>query len=450
MFLNSQEHMPGNARIHRNNQKRRTEKPLDKLTGKRLLILGGAGQTLKVVNTAHEMGIYVIVTDRSVNFKVRELADECLPYSVKDVEGLSKWLDSNKVDGILNFNIDAAQTTQLALCTKYGFPCYGAKEQYDIFTNKNNFKQFCQRNGLDIIPEYTEEDVINDRAEYPILIKPADSSGSRGNTVCYSKEEALEAIRFALQESYSSSVIIEKFMAGYHDFAVTYYTVDGVPHLTRVGDRYVGRIEDGLNRQCICGVYPSKYTQFYLDRYDEKMKTMIRNAGVINGPTFFQGFIDGDKIRWYDPAIRFSGGEYEQYYKTLIGLDLMRATIVYALTGKNDIAAEKIDGTCWLNGYHAVQLLIDVGPGTITTLTGIEEIRALPEVAVVTLKHKAGDVIARTGDINQRIAEIVITMQGDLQSVHDVVRRVQSLLRVEDENGNDMLVSQFDAARLLD
>ena len=128
-----------------------------KKIGKRLLILGGAVQCLKVVEAAKKMGVHTIVTDISEDCPAKLAADEALPYSVTDTEALLNWCKKNPVDGILNFCIDYAQITHQKLCSALGFPCFGNAEQYKILTDKAVFKDYCKKNGVDVIPEYEED-----------------------------------------------------------------------------------------------------------------------------------------------------------------------------------------------------------------------------------------------------------------------------------------------------
>ena len=85
---------------------------MSNLQGKRLLFLGGAVQCCKVVEAAKRLGVYTIVTDINASRPMREIADEILPYSVKDVDGIADWCTKNHVDGIMNLCIDAAQKVQ--------------------------------------------------------------------------------------------------------------------------------------------------------------------------------------------------------------------------------------------------------------------------------------------------------------------------------------------------
>lgn len=192
---------------------------MDNISGKRLLILGGAVQQLKVVKAAKAMGAHVIVADISKDTEAKRMADEALQISVTDSEGLIRWCHENPVDGVLNFCIDYAQHSHYRICHEFGFPCFGTEEQYNKLTDKAQFKRLCLDNGVDVIPEYSGSDI--DNIELPVLVKPAESSGSRGSKICKTVDELEGAIRSAAAESRNGRVLIEKYMAGHPDLKLS-------------------------------------------------------------------------------------------------------------------------------------------------------------------------------------------------------------------------------------
>ena len=412
--------------------------------GKKLLILGGAAIHSKLVKAANQMGVHTIVADYLENSPAKKIASESVMLSITDIDELERYCREQKVDGVLNMCIDPAQRPYSELCERLGLPCYGTPEQFFIMTDKHAFKDFCQKNGVDVIPEYTEEDVRRGEAEFPIMIKPVDSRGSRGQTVIYTADDLDASIEFAKSESSGDDVIIEKFMGGCQDFSMTYFVVNGKPYLTRTCDRYLGKEEDGLNKQCICCVGPSKHTNLYLDMVHEKVVEFIKRLGIINGPIFMQGFIDGNTVRFYDPGLRCPGGEYEALLKELTGADVMSLLVEFALTGKIERPKKFNDSLFRLNGYHTIQLPITARAGTISVFDGTDEISANPYVNTSFKRYEIGETVPSTGDVRQRIYEVALTVDN-AWSVEDAVKWVQAKLTVLDENKNNMLVSQVDA-----
>ncbi len=418
---------------------------MKKYEGKKLLILCGNVVHIKVVEAAKEMGVYTIVTDglSLENAPAKQIADEALYLNVLDVDAIVDYCKKNNVDGVINFCNDIGQRPQQQICERLGLPCYGTYDQYFALTDKNAFKQMCLENGVDVIPQYVENDIYADNIQYPVLVKPVDSRGSRGQAICSNKEELLSSLPNAKKESTNGLAIIEKYMAGHQDFSMSYIFKDGKPYLTRTGDRYLGRPEDGLQKQCIGSVSPSKNTKMYLENVHNRVVNALVALGIKNAPVFMQGFVDGETVRFYDPGLRLPGTEYEKLLLTATGFDLMKQMIAVCLGGEiNDYDGSLADAYM-LGGKISIQLLVSARGGTISKFEGLDEIAKSPNVVTVAQRYFVGETVPQTGDVKQRICEIVIL--ADKKEAKSTVDWIWSKLIVEDENNEDMIVSRFDS-----
>lgn len=414
------------------------------LNGKRLLILAGADVHCKVIEAAKELGVRTIVTDYLTDSPGKKLADECLMFSITDVDGIVEYCKQNPVDGVLNFCNDTAQKPYQQICSRLGLPCYSTEKQVEVLTNKDLFKKTCISYGVDVIPEYTEEDLQSGSIEYPVVVKPTDSRGSRGVSRCSSAEELTAALQAAKAESKANRAIIEKCMYGKQDFSMTYFFVDGTPYLLRAGDRMLGLPEYGLDRQCSCMISPSKHIQMYLDCIADRIKKMLIGLGMKNGPVFMQGFIDGNTVRVYDPGIRFPGGDYEKVYRRVNGADIMKAMVHFAITGKMEIDTAVLENGFMLNGMSSIQLDLDAAPGLIARYDGLDKVAALPEVIFIAQKAFPGEQIPASGDVKQRIGEIGILVPNRPDVIFSSIEKILREIRVEDPDGKDLLLYQID------
>lgn len=416
---------------------------MEDLKGKKLLILAGADVHVKVVKAAKEIGVYTIVTDYLAleDSPAKQIADEYWNYSITDVDEIVKKCKEERVDGVLAFCIDPAQIPYQQICEKLKLPCYGTKEQFKILTDKRLFKDYCVSCGVGIIPEYTENDVDDGIVEYPILIKPTISRGSRGQTICYSPKEVKEAIGIARKESKDGGILIERFMQGVQDMAFAYMVVGGEPYLLKIGDRYLGAPEDNLDRQQMATVVPSKHTTEFLAKCDHRVKAMIKKMGITFGAVFFQGFYEEGKEYMYDPGLRFPGSDYDLVLKMATGFDPMTAFVQYALTGDDNCCIGDITTAYNYGGGHCFILSISAREGKIATLDGVEEVAKHPYVFSAYARHRVGDYIENRGDVTQRVAEFCsyIPKGG---SIEEFVNYIYRTVQVRDDQGNDMIISR--------
>lgn len=415
---------------------------LEALKGKKLLILAGAGVHSKVVRAAKEMGVYTIVTDYLPDSPAKLLADEAWMYSITDVDAIVARCREEKVDGVLNFCIDPGQIPYQKICEQLGLPCYGTKEQFDILTDKRKFKDYCIAHNVDVIPDYTEEDILKDRAEYPVFIKPTNSRGSRGQSICYNKEEALAGLAFAKKESSTGGAVCEKYLEGKQDMGTAWFVVDGEPYLVKLADRHLGKKEDNLDKQVICTKLPSTFAPTFMEKVALRAKEMIRALGVKFGPVFMQGFIDGDTVRFYDPAMRMPGGDYDLVLREATGFDTVKSLIHYALTGDCSTCVGNPENAYMLNGGTALLITFSVKPGKMARVEGFEEIQKNPYVVYARQIILEGAIIPDSGDIGQRVAAIGAYVP-EKKDIPAYVKTVYQTCRILDEQGNDMVLSRY-------
>lgn len=412
--------------------------------GKKILILAGASVHNKVVKTAKEMGLYVIVTDYLEPHlsPAKLLADEYWMYSITDVDAIVDRCIVEKVDAVLSFCIDPAQKPYQQICEKLGLPCYATKEQFEIFTDKRLFKEFCINNNVDVIPDYTEEDINNDIAEYPLFIKPSICRGSRGQSICNNKVEALEGLKVAKTLSADGKCICEKYMGKNQDIASAFFVVDGEPYLVKFGDRYLGNQIDGLDKQVMCTKFPSDFTPTFEKNVMNRVKSMIKNLGIKFGPVFLQGFVDNDTIRYYDPALRMPGGDYDLVLKHASGFDTVKSLIYFAVTGDVKTCFGEPADCFKLSGGIGMIICFSVREGKIAKVEGLEELLNDPKVVYGRQIIPEGEYIQSSGDIGQRVAAVGAFVPTK-QEAETFVEKIYGTYHVFDENGEDMIVSKY-------
>lgn len=413
--------------------------------GKKLLLLAGAGVHLKVVRAAKEMGIYTIVTDylKIEDSPAKQIADEAWGLNITDVDAIVQRCKEEKVDGVLNFCIDPAQKPYQQICEKLGLPCIGTKETFDILTDKRKFKDYCIAHNVDVIPDYSLEDIENDKVEYPIFIKPTNSRGSRGQSVAHNKQEALKAIEFAKSESRDNGFLCEKLLVGHQDIATAFFVVAGEPYLVKFGDRHLGLKVDNLEKQVICTELPSAYANMFEKKVSNRVKKMIKSLGIQFGPVFLQGFVDGETIRYYDPALRMPGGDYDVILEKVTGFSTVKSMIRFALTGDTETCVGNPYQCYELNGGKALLMTIASKPGKMETVVGLDEIASWSEVIYTRQIIEQGQVIPDSGDIRQRVAAIGAYLT-DKTKKESFIDAVYDTYIIEDENKNNLVISRYE------
>ena len=413
--------------------------------GKRLLVIGGASQHCKIVEKAKEMGIETYVTDFLPDAPAKRMADHSYQINVTDTEGIKKLCEDEKIDGIISGWFDFCQMPYQLACDATGLTSYGTKEQFETLTRKANFKAACEKYGVGQPTPFDWKKFLENPSEdlpYPLFVKPSDSRGSRGASVCRTVDELRSAIENAKKESYDGNAVAERYIENAKMILAVYFFVDGEPYLQQLSDAYFGDKKYGQEKINVVYKSPSRYADTYKRVADEKMKNMLRKLGLKNGPACFQAFLTDDDVFFYDPGRRFPGGEYERGLKRAIGVDYVQIMIEFALCGKIDGHDEIRHDLFDINGKHIMRLQINSKPGIVKNEIGFDEIAEIPGVEYVAMYHTVGDEILNSGDVRMRYAQVVF-VSDTIKSLKESVKRVYERISVISDDGSELLVEPF-------
>ncbi len=184
---------------------------------KKLMLLGGIRYLLPVIKAAHECGYYVITCDYIPDNVAHKFSDEYIDVSIIDKDAVLKVAREKHIDGIMSFGVDPGVVTASYVQNKMHLPSFGPFESIEILQNKDLFRKFLTEHGFNVPKSkgYAKaEDALSDanNFEYPIIVKPTDSAGSKGVTRVDESKELKFAIQYAFEHSISGHIIIEQFI----------------------------------------------------------------------------------------------------------------------------------------------------------------------------------------------------------------------------------------------
>lgn len=183
---------------------------------KKLLLLGGSKYLLPYIEAAHELGLYVITCDYLPNNIAHKYSDQYCNVSIVDKEEVLNLAKSLNVDGIMSPATDPGVVTASYVAEKLGLPGCPYKS-VDILQHKDKFRKFLLDNGFNtpLAKGYSNgDDARNDISSFnfPVIVKPTDSAGSKGVNRVDSLNEFDNAIKDAFENSISKNIIIEEFI----------------------------------------------------------------------------------------------------------------------------------------------------------------------------------------------------------------------------------------------
>ena len=200
---------------------------------KKLMLLGGLRYLLPVIEEAHKLGVHVITADYLPDNIAHKYSDEYCNVSIIDKDAVLAKAKELEIDGILSHAVDPGVVTAAYVAEQMGLPFQTSYEAACILQDKALFRKFLMDNGFNCphAKGYTNaEDALKDTDyfNWPVIVKPVDSAGSKGVTKVSDSKNLLSAIEFALSCSISKNFIVEDFLdiVGYQSSA-DIFTING-------------------------------------------------------------------------------------------------------------------------------------------------------------------------------------------------------------------------------
>ena len=320
---------------------------------KKLMLLGGSRYALPVIEAAHRLGIYVITCDYLPHNFAHKYSDEYCDVSIVNKDKTLEIAQKLKVDGIMSFACDPGVVTAAYIAEKMGLPNVGPYESVCILQNKGKFRKFLSENGFNVPMAksyHNVEDAISDIRifNWPVIVKPTDSAGSKGVTRVDHPNELKAKIQYALSFSNSKEFIIEDFIVqkGFSSDTDS-FAVDGEL-------KFVSFNSQRFDEKAKNPYTPSAYSwpSFMTDEHQEELKNEIqRLLKLLNMKTAVYNIetregIDG-KAYIMEISPRGGGNRLSECLRYATGVDMITNMVKYSVGLPIDKITQKSYDGCW-------------------------------------------------------------------------------------------------------
>lgn len=422
-----------------------------KFEGKKLLLLGSNVGTLDLIRYAKDNGAYTIVAD---NLPVersfgKQYSDDHVLISTADVESLKNYIRDNKIDGVFagisEFNLLKA----MELCHYFGFPFYCTREQWDLIENKDSFRDLCLEFDVPCPRTYfTGETVpteILNNIQYPVIVKPVDSSASVGVSICRDYQSLCEAVPEAIRNSEKERIIIEEFFEG-EEFTVHYTVANGKVSLSSVDNRIPVAVHLGdVTTVPIARIYPSTFIEEYVKQVNAKMIDLCKSLALRAGVLFVQGLYNRQRNEFsiFEAGLRCAGEAPYRIIEKVNGVSFMNLFVDYALLGEVENYDLVKDDPLMKGKACCISSFVSKG-GIIGKICGYENVeKIVPSIVDKEYRYHEGDATPNGNTLRQIVLRFVLVCDSKEHLIRDV-EAINKSVQVLDKKGEDMCY-RFDA-----
>ncbi len=385
---------------------------------KRLLIIGASILQLPAIKKAKELGYYVGVVDYDPKAIGIPFADEYFNVSTIDADGVSDVAKQFKPHGIMTLATDMPMRSvakAAACCGLSGISMDTAVKA----TDKGEMIKAFEACGVEhpwyyIVGDEKELESLENTITYPCIMKPTDSSGSRGVVLLENATMLKDEFSYSRKQSRNGNIIIEEYLSG-SEVSVEIMVIDGVVHVLQVTDKLTTGaphfVEMGHSQ-------PSRLGEENVAKIKDLASRAVLAVGIHNGPAHVEIMLTKNGPKMIELGARMGGDCITTHLVPLsTGVDMIKATIELSCGVLPDIG-------CKLQKGSAIRYF-SAPCGIITDITGIEEAKKIAGVQEISFVKNIGDTSGEIGSSTDRIGFVIC--QGD--SAEEAVRICEKVLK---------------------
>lgn len=302
-------------------------------------MLGGSAQQVPAIETAKSMGCYTVLIDYLPDNPGQYVADKWYQESTTDIDAVYRIAKEERVSGILPYASDPAALPAAIVCERLGLPTNPAKS-VEVLGVKHKFRDFLAENGFACpkkftFPPSTPIDEVLEQTKnltFPIVIKPTDSSGSKGVSFLNDTTNIETAIKHADSYSRNKILIAEEFIQrGFPDVIGGDIFVEN-GKIILFGDMACLRGDSGKSLIPIGEKRPNGLNPLQISNLYTELQRLISTLGIKGGELNIEVLIDKDnKVHFLEVGPRAGGNMIPIQLSDIFNVDLIKANILAAM-----------------------------------------------------------------------------------------------------------------------
>ena len=395
----------------------------------KILLLGGSAQQIIAIETAKRLGYYTVLCDFLEDNPGQYIADKFYLISTTDKDAVLEVARQEQVAGVLAYASDPAAPTAAYVAEQLGLPG-SPYESVEILCNKDKFREFLAENnfctpkakGYSCVQEALV-DMKRGYFSYPVIVKPVDSSGSKGVSRIDLFVDSENKLESAMKLSRCGRIIVEEYVEkfGYQ------IAGDGLSVNGELVFRYFAN--DHFNSKCvnpfvpISASFPYNMPTEVQDKVHAEIQRLLDLLHMQTTTYNFDMRID-DKLNVYlmEVAPRDGGNYIPQVIRHATGIDLIECSVKAAMGEPIDI-----DLSSKAKGYYSYYAVHSMKDGRLKEIK-IDE-RAQRYILENHILKKTGDEVKAFVGANTTLG-ILIMQFDNMEQMLDMMDHSEQWIEV--------------------
>lgn len=303
---------------------------------KKVLMLGGSIYQTYAIKEAVKLGYYVITCDYLPGNPGHKFAHEYHNVSTTDKEAVLELAKRLKVDGVVAYASDPAAPTAAYVCEKLGLPT-SPYRSVEILSKKHLFRKYLADNGFNVPKAnsyLTFEEAEKDLKSFklPVMVKPVDSSGSKGVNKLTDPSQLKHFFEDAMSYSRDKIVLIEEFIVkNGPQISGDAFSVDGKLVFHCLGNEFYSKKVD-KDFAPLGECWPTVMPQEVIDTLAQDLQRLISSLGMKSNAYNVEAIYGTDgKVYILELGARSGGSLIPQVTALATGVDMVPYVIKAAM-----------------------------------------------------------------------------------------------------------------------
>lgn len=394
---------------------------------KKILLLGGSSQQVKVIETAKAMGYFTVLCDYLPDNPGQYAADKFYLASTTDQASILQIAKEEQIDGILAYASDPAAPTAAYIAEQLSL-AGNPYESVKTLCNKDLFREFLRKHDFNTPKSYSfssSEAALRSSAvfTYPLIIKPVDSSGSKGATVLHSADGLSDSLDFAFSFSRCHKVIIEEYISKKHP-----YLIGGDIFIVNGEIKLWGLLNCHRDFHANPLVPVGKSFPLELDTEDTErimstLSALVHKLNICNGSMNVELVIDEHNRVWpIDIGPRSGGNMIPDLLGDIFGIDIEKMSILAAMGETIPCNISEPEGCFATHNLHSIY------SGTYQEVLFSPEI--MPYIYRTCFYKKAGDPVEYFDNASKCLG--IIFMKFPNTAIRDrILNRINDFITIK-------------------
>lgn len=401
---------------------------------KKVMILAGGNDQIALIEELRRYfkgDVEIVLVDMSDKVRAIPYADRFLQISTMDKVAVLKAAQDEKIDYILTACGDQPLSTMAYVATEMGLPTYLTEQDVRDLTNKRYMKEKMVRSGIPTAKHIYIDKTWNGKLpdfEYPLVVKPVDSNGSKGVKKVFAPIDLEKSLKEAFQFSLSGDVIIEEFKQG-EELSVDVYVEGTTAKLLSITASK--KIQENKDSFTIIQSYYPAPTDYKEERVLEICQMIVDAWHLHDTPLLVQMIQKGDSYNVLEFSARMGGGSKYRLIQVLSGVDIMKVYVEMVMGKKPHVEPQK-------QFNNSIMSYIYCYPGVYESVEGLAELKEKCIIFDYFIYRSPGSVIEKSNTSSDRVAGFLVVGTSP-EEVEKKLADANAALRVLNEKGEDIM-----------